>query len=69
VYERLAEIAAPTLVIYGELDGPDVHAVGERAEHDIPACARHVIAGAGLSNMEEPVTYNRILLDFLLGLA
>jgi pimeloyl-ACP methyl ester carboxylesterase len=66
LYERLADIAAPTLVVHGELDGPDVHAVGERAERDLPGSERVVIAGAGhLSNMEEPVTYNRILLDFL----
>jgi pimeloyl-ACP methyl ester carboxylesterase len=66
LYERLSEIRVPTLVVYGELDGPEVHAIGERAERDLPEGQRAVIAGAGhLSNLEEPVAYNRILLDFL----
>lgn len=66
LYERLGELHVPTLVVYGELDAPDTHAVGERVQRDVPCSERQVIAGAGhLSNMEEPVTYNRILLDFL----
>ena len=64
--KRLGELSVPTLVLHGELDAPDTHAAGERVQRDVPGSERQVISGAGhLSNMEEPVTYNRILLDFL----
>jgi pimeloyl-ACP methyl ester carboxylesterase len=60
---RLAEIGVPTLVILGELDGPNPL---ERLAAEIPGAKKVVIAQtAHHPFMERPDEFNRIVLDFL----
>lgn len=64
--ERLAEIHAPTLILNGEHDLPDFHAVAERLAQGIPDAQRVILRGVGhMSNMEDPQAFNRIVLGFL----
>jgi pimeloyl-ACP methyl ester carboxylesterase len=64
--ERLAEILAPTLVIVGELDIPDFRAIADTLERSIPGAQKVVLPGAGhMTNMEAPVSFNDVVLDFL----
>ena len=64
--ERLAEIHVPTLILNGEHDLPDFHAVAERLAQGIPDAQRVVLPGVGhMSNMEDPAAFNRVVLDFL----
>ena len=64
-YDRLAAIACPTLVAWGDLDFPDVvrnclHLVGT-----IPGARRHVFEGAAhLPNVEQPANFDRLLVSF-----
>lgn len=63
---RLAAIAVPTLVIIGDLDQPKVLQDGERLATGIPGARRAVMAGtAHLPNLERPLEFNRLVLDFL----
>jgi pimeloyl-ACP methyl ester carboxylesterase len=64
--ERLAEIAAPTLVIVGSEDVADIVAMAEHLATRIPAARLERIEGAGhLPSLERPDELNRLLLDFL----
>ena len=64
--ERLAEIRAPTLVILGGLDIPDIRAITDTLLRMVPGARRVVIEDAGhMVNMEKPATFNRALLSFL----
>lgn len=66
--ERLAAIAAPTLVVVGEREVPDFRAVAEVLVARIPGARRVVLPGVGhMVNMEDPGSFNRIVLDFLAG--
>jgi pimeloyl-ACP methyl ester carboxylesterase len=63
---RLGEIRAPALVITGDLDVPDVQALAERFERELPHARRATIAGAAhLPSMERPTEFERLVLDFL----
>ena len=63
--ERLGEIAAPTLVIVGELDVPDFQAIAEVLASGIRGAKKVVIPNAGhLANMEAPAAVNRAILSF-----
>jgi 3-oxoadipate enol-lactonase len=63
---RLAEIAVPTLVVVGEHDRPDIHAVADALAAGIPGADRVVLAGtAHLPSMERPEEFNRVVLEFL----
>ena len=63
---RLGEIAAPTLVIEGELDCEDIHRITRLLERRIDGARRVVITGvAHQPNLERPAEVNRLLLDFL----
>jgi 3-oxoadipate enol-lactonase len=66
VRDRLAEIAAPTLVIVGELDRETPPSYARHLADRI-ATSRYVeIAGAGhISNLERPTQFDAALLDFL----
>lgn len=69
--ERLNEIAAPTLIIVGERDLPDFHAIAERLHTMImiPGSRREVIPGAGhMVSMEAPAAVNTGLTNFVTGL-
>jgi pimeloyl-ACP methyl ester carboxylesterase len=63
---RLAEIQAPTLVIVGDLDMSDIHAIVELVMKDVPGARKAVIPGAAhMVNMEKPAEFNRVVLEFL----
>jgi pimeloyl-ACP methyl ester carboxylesterase len=63
---RLGEIAAPTLVIIGDLDNPAAVAGSEHIASHVPNARRVVMAGtAHLPNMERPAEFNQHVLDFL----
>ncbi len=67
--ERLGTIQAPTLVVVGERDLQDCHAVADTLQRQIPNARQVVIPQVGhLANMEAPAQFNRLLLDFLDGL-
>lgn len=67
VRDRLGEIAAPTLVIVGELDEETPVAYAETLADGIPHAELHVIAGAGhLTPAEAPAEFNRLVRRFLL---
>lgn len=64
--ERLGEITAPTLLIAGDLDQPDMPAACRLMSERIPHARLEVIKGtAHLPNMERPDEFNQIILDFL----
>lgn len=64
--ERLGDIQAPTLVILGEHDTPDIHAIVELLMDGIPnARLVEMHDVAHMLNMEKPAEFNRLVLDFL----
>jgi pimeloyl-ACP methyl ester carboxylesterase len=64
--QRLSSIAAPTLIVVGERDLPDFHAIGDLLHQEIAHSQKVVIPGVGhMSNMEDPAAFNRVLMDFL----
>jgi len=66
VAERLGEIEVPTLVLAGELDVADIHAIAARLGAEIPGARRAVIEGtAHVPNMERPEEFNDLVLGFL----
>lgn len=66
--DRLGEITAPTLVILGERDMPDFHAIADTIAERIPGARRVIIPGAGhMANMEAPERFNEAVLGFLAG--
>jgi pimeloyl-ACP methyl ester carboxylesterase len=68
--ERLDTLRAPTLVLVGDQAQPTPQAAAEFMAARIPT-ARHVVLPdtAHLPNLEVPARFNRLVLDFLLGLA
>ena len=67
---RLEEIRVPTLVIYGDLDQPDVQQGGEELARRIGGAKKLVMSGAAhMPSMEQPDEFNRVVLEFLAGLA
>jgi pimeloyl-ACP methyl ester carboxylesterase len=63
---RLAEVAAPTLVVTGDLDVPDFLAIGRRLQAEIRNARAASIAGAAhLPSMERPDEFMRLLDGFL----
>ncbi|HSB38558.1 MAG TPA: alpha/beta fold hydrolase [Gaiellaceae bacterium] len=64
--QRLGEIRAPTLVLVGEEDQPDMHAIAERLEREIPGARRATIAAtAHVPSMERPREFDELVLPFL----
>jgi 3-oxoadipate enol-lactonase len=63
---RLAKIQAPTLIVVGSLDRPEIVSRADLLERSIPN-ARKVVMNdtAHLPNMERPEEFNRIVLGFL----
>ncbi|HET8627780.1 MAG TPA: alpha/beta fold hydrolase [Thermomicrobiales bacterium] len=65
---RLGEIHAPTLVIVGDEDVPDILDVADVLAANIPGARKVVVPGvAHMVNMERPAEFNRLVLDFLRG--
>ncbi|MCW5882931.1 MAG: alpha/beta fold hydrolase [Anaerolineae bacterium] len=68
--ERLAEVTVPTLVVVGENDIADFHHIAARLAADIPGARRVVLPGVGhMSNMEDPISFSQVVIDFLDRLA
>jgi pimeloyl-ACP methyl ester carboxylesterase len=68
VGERLGEVAAPSLIVVGEHDVADVHAIAERLAGQLPDARRVVVPGvAHLPSMERPAEVNDLVLGFLAG--
>jgi len=64
--QRLAEVAAPTLVLVGDLDLPDKVQSAQRLAEAIPGAQHTLIPGvAHMLNMERPGEFNRLVLTFL----
>ena len=64
--ERLGEVTRPTLVVIGEADQPDIHAIARRIVVSLPDTTEASIPDAGhLPSMERPEAFDRILADFL----
>ena len=63
---RLGQVAVPTLVVVGEHDRPDIHAMAAALAGGIAGAGQVVLPGTGhLPNMEQPAAFNRVVLEFL----
>jgi pimeloyl-ACP methyl ester carboxylesterase len=63
---QLGEIFAPTLVIVGDKDAPEIVDSSRLVAEEIPGARLEVISGvAHVPNMERPEEFNRIVLEFL----
>jgi pimeloyl-ACP methyl ester carboxylesterase len=66
VEQRIGEITAPTLVIVGAGDAPDIHAIAQRLAREIPGARFEQIADtAHVPSMERPEDFDRLVLGFL----
>jgi len=64
--DRLPDVHAPTLLVVGDEDQPRIFAAADLLERELPNTRRVVMHGtAHLPNMERPVEFNKIALDFL----
>lgn len=64
--ERLQTITQPTLVIVGSLDFSAILAIADLLATKIPNARKAVIRGTSHHlNMEKPLEFNRLVLDFL----
>jgi 3-oxoadipate enol-lactonase len=64
--QRLAEIRAPTLLVVGDEDQPDMHAIVARLEREIPGARRATLPGtAHVPSMERPREFDELVLPFL----
>jgi len=65
--ERLHEVSASTLVVYGDEDIPPIFDAADLLMKSLPHVRQAVIHdGAHLLNLEHPEQFNRVVLDFLL---
>jgi pimeloyl-ACP methyl ester carboxylesterase len=63
---RLAEIRVPTLVVTGDEDVRDIHAIADKLATEIPGAERATIAGSGhLPSLERPDEFDAVVLAFL----
>ena len=64
--ERLGEIRRPALVLVGEVDQPDIHAIAARLVQDLPSASSATIPGAAhLPSLERPEPFDRLVTGFL----
>jgi pimeloyl-ACP methyl ester carboxylesterase len=64
--QKLGEIQVPTLVLVGEEDQPDMHAIAERLAREIPGARRATIAAtAHVPSLERPREFDELVLPFL----
>jgi pimeloyl-ACP methyl ester carboxylesterase len=67
---RLSEIQAPSLIVVGDRDRPEIVAAAELLAERLPNAQKVVMPEtAHLPNMERPEEFNRIVLEFLDGLS
>jgi pimeloyl-ACP methyl ester carboxylesterase len=63
---RLSEVRAPTLIVLGDKDALDIHAIGELIHEGVPGSRLERICDVGHTLvMEKPAEFNRIVEDFL----
>jgi pimeloyl-ACP methyl ester carboxylesterase len=63
---RLAELNAPTLVVVGEYDVADFHAIGAQLAAELPNAEYRLFPGAAhVPNYERPEAFNVLLTDAL----
>jgi pimeloyl-ACP methyl ester carboxylesterase len=61
-----ADVRAPTLLVVGDEDVPDMLAISERLERELPDARRVVMQGvAHVPSLERPDEFERIVLGFL----
>ncbi len=66
VANRLGEIVAPTLVLVGEEDVPDIHAIADRLAREIPGARKALISNtAHVPSIERPREFDELVLGFL----
>lgn len=64
--DRVGEIRAPTLVVVGDEDVPDMQAIAERLASAIPGARLAAVAGAGhVPSLERPREFDALVLPFL----
>ena len=64
--ERLGEINAPTLIVIGEEDMPDMQAISKRVESEIAGARRVTIPEtAHVPSLERPREFDDLVLPFL----
>lgn len=64
--QQLNKLRMPTLIIVGEHDLPDFHSIADILLQNIPASKKIVIPKVGhMSNIEDPLTFNKVVADFL----
>ena len=64
--QRLGDVRVPTLVVVGEEDQPDMHAIAQRLEREIPGARLATIAAtAHVPSMERPREFETLVLPFL----
>ena len=64
--DRLREIQAPTLVVVGTLDVPDIQGTAKRLAADVAGRASKVLDGVGhMINLEAPARFRALVTDFL----
>jgi 3-oxoadipate enol-lactonase len=67
-FGRLGDIKAPTLVVVGDNDLPDVQETADLLTSKIRGARKAIIDDAAhLPNLEHPEEFNRLLIDFLNG--
>lgn len=70
VWDRLGDVACPTLVVVGDRDVGDMLGVADRLAAGIVGARKVVMHGAAhLPGLERPEEFNRIVLDFLAGVS
>jgi 3-oxoadipate enol-lactonase len=68
IADRLGEVQAPTLVLVGEEDIEDMHALAETLATGIPRAQLVTISGAAhMPNLEQPTVFDELVLAFLRG--
>ncbi len=66
VADRLSEIQAPTLVVVGAEDVPDIHAIADKLASEIPGARRATIENAAhVPSMERPEEFEQLVLGFI----
>jgi pimeloyl-ACP methyl ester carboxylesterase len=66
VVDRLGDLEAATLVVVGERDVPEIHAIGELLQERVPgALMREIHDADHLVMVRQPDAFNRVVLDFL----
>jgi pimeloyl-ACP methyl ester carboxylesterase len=64
--ERIGEVGAPTLILVGEEDVPDMHEIADRLERELPNARRASIADtAHVPSLERPREFDQLVLPFL----